>query len=95
MKVKNRMFLERKALLGKVIIEYEELCQGGRAQSEEAKSLLGLRKLLFKGLGLEECAHNAAIFGSKRYAKYKFKDVNIAITPLEYKELMEKEANND
>lgn len=76
------------------ISEYEELCNDNRAQSVRAKDLFKIRGELFKDLGFELCAHNAAIYGSKRYAKLKFSGIDRAITPKEYKKIINLSGNN-
>ena len=66
---------------------WENECAKGRAQCDDVKGALKTVKRLFKKNGYEFCDHNAAILGSKRYAKYKIEGVDVMITELEYKKI--------
>jgi len=80
--------------LRNVITEYESLCEKNRAQSAEAKELFKVRHDLFKALGIPECSHNAAIYGSKRYAKCKEINFDRAITFQEFKNIHEEKSRD-
>jgi hypothetical protein len=61
------------------IAEYEKLADNFRAQSKHAKNLLKKIKNILKYNSIEHCAHNMAIFGSRRYSKYEDKSRNGAL----------------
>lgn len=73
---------------------YETECEGGRAQGMPAKGALKTIQRLFKENGYEFCAHNAAILGSKRYAKDKIEGIDKMLTTIEYNKIMKEKIND-
>ena len=67
------------------LLYWENECDAGRAQSADVKGALNTAKRIFKENGYEFCAHNAAILGSKRYAKDKIHGIDVLITEYQYK----------
>jgi hypothetical protein len=69
------------------LLNWESGCHAGRAQSDDVREELKNAQQLFKQIGYEFCAHNAAILGSKRYAKYKIPSIDVMITESEFQKI--------
>jgi hypothetical protein len=74
-------------ILKSYIDEYEALCNSCRADTDKGYILMGNIRSLFKKIGIEFCAHNAAFLGWKRYEKYLNKNLNRFVTIQEYRML--------
>jgi hypothetical protein len=69
-------------------LDHENLCDASLAQSQDCINLRIEIDSLFEKYRIEFCAHNCAILGSKRYAKYKIVDIDKLISNYEYKKLI-------